>query len=234
MAIYSSSNPSSNNWILSLKLVLISSAVLSMAVVLKLSVPVVADFVASEVPSIWSVALSWLRPPYLYLLINGIIISIVASSKLQHKVDHSTTPAEVAVPFPATATEAAAVRVSSGSDAVRTDYAADNDVVFTGYGYDANAVAKVADGHAEDLQRWRDVVEDRVLEAEKTKSDRPPMVMKAGGEAVVPEPAGNALQRKDSVEFSFANENEKPPVSARFAHRKAVKASPEGISLSLL
>ena len=37
------------------------------------------------------------------------------------------------------------------------------------------------------------------------------------------------VERKDSMELSFLNkENEKPPVSARFAHRKAVKASPEG------
>jgi len=44
--------------------------------------------------------------------------------------------------------------------------------------------------------------------------------------ADVPSPS---LLRKDSSDFSFADENEKPPASARFGHRKAVRASPEGI-----
>lgn len=36
------------------------------------------------------------------------------------------------------------------------------------------------------------------------------------------------LQRKESLEFAFNDENEKPPVSARFGHRKTVRSSPEG------
>ena len=37
------------------------------------------------------------------------------------------------------------------------------------------------------------------------------------------------VERKDSMELSFLNnENEKPLISMRFTHRKAVKASPEG------
>ena len=55
---------------LSLKLVLISTGVLTMAMALKVSVSVVSDFVVSEVPSIWSIVLTWLRPPYLYIVIN--------------------------------------------------------------------------------------------------------------------------------------------------------------------
>ncbi|KAG5255054.1 dystrophin [Salix suchowensis] len=69
---------------LSLKVVLISAGVLSLAVILKLSVlPVVAVFAVSELPVLYSSVLSWLQPPYLYLTINCIIISILASSKLQ-------------------------------------------------------------------------------------------------------------------------------------------------------
>ena len=46
-----------------------------------------------------------------------------------------------------------------------------------------------------------------------------------GAKVVVSRP----VERKDSMELSFLNnENEKPPTSVRFAHRKAVKASPEG------
>lgn len=36
------------------------------------------------------------------------------------------------------------------------------------------------------------------------------------------------LQRKISSDFAFNDENQKPPVSSRFSHRKAVRASPEG------
>ncbi|KAB5521490.1 hypothetical protein DKX38_025809 [Salix brachista] len=76
---------SSGNLMLSLKVVLISAGVLSLAVILKLSVlPVVAVFAVSELPILYSSVLSWLHePPYLYLTINCIIISILASSKLQ-------------------------------------------------------------------------------------------------------------------------------------------------------
>ncbi|KAJ6753693.1 COTTON FIBER EXPRESSED PROTEIN 1-LIKE PROTEIN [Salix purpurea] len=75
---------SSGNLMLSLKVVLISAGVLSLAVILRLSVlPVVAVFAVSELPILYSSVLSWLQPPYLYLTINCIIISILASSKLQ-------------------------------------------------------------------------------------------------------------------------------------------------------
>ncbi|XP_015896755.3 uncharacterized protein LOC107430433 [Ziziphus jujuba] len=227
MAIYSST--STTNWTFSLKLLLISTGVLSMAFVMKLSVPVVTDFVATEVPSIWSVVLSWLRPPYLYILINCIIISIVASSKLQQKVEYYPAhPPEMVVPQPVVAE---AVKVS-GSD-VRTDYAeAYGGAVLTGYGYDANAMAKVYDGSsvavADDVQRWAGVVEKTVSDVkEMVINDQ--TVAKGGDDvAVVSASVGKGLQRKDSLEVLFSNGNEKPPVSARFGHRKAVKASPEG------
>ena len=75
---------SSGNLMLSLKVVLISAGVLSLAVILKLSVlPAVTVFAVSELPILYSSVQSWRQPPYLYLTINCIIISILASSKLQ-------------------------------------------------------------------------------------------------------------------------------------------------------
>lgn len=184
-----------------------------MAVALKLSVPVVVDFVASEVPSFWSFVLSWLKPPYLYVVINGIIISIVASSKLHQKLeDPSTSPSHVAI-------TAGEVKISGGE--VRTDYAVYSGVVLTGYGYDPGEVAKVSAMTAESVvyAPAARVVEASVSAAEKEERE----------EAIVAAPERNGLQRKDSsLEYFFPSENEKPPVSARFGHRKAVKASPEG------
>lgn len=45
------------------------------------------DFAVSEVPLLWSVVVPWLRPPYLYLVLNCIIITIAASSVLQSRSD---------------------------------------------------------------------------------------------------------------------------------------------------
>ncbi|GAV59482.1 DUF761 domain-containing protein/DUF4408 domain-containing protein [Cephalotus follicularis] len=69
--------------LLSPKLLLISSSVLLLiALVYKISVPLVLDFSTSQAPLIWSSLLLWLKPPYLYIIINVIIITIVVSTRL--------------------------------------------------------------------------------------------------------------------------------------------------------
>ncbi|MFS7933137.1 hypothetical protein Hanom_Chr04g00376251 [Helianthus anomalus] len=73
---------------LSLKIVLISTGVLSAATAMKFYFPLVLNFAVYDVPVIWSVILSWLTPPYLYVVVNGIIITIVASSRLQLHYNH--------------------------------------------------------------------------------------------------------------------------------------------------
>ncbi|XP_023535113.1 uncharacterized protein LOC111796630 [Cucurbita pepo subsp. pepo] len=83
---------SNSLWILFLKLLLLSSGILSMAEILKFYVPLVVDILVSDVPAVWSSIVLWLRPPYLYLLFNFIIVSILASSKLhQYLVDPPPT-----------------------------------------------------------------------------------------------------------------------------------------------
>ncbi|CAL9071491.1 unnamed protein product, partial [Musa textilis] len=78
--------------------------VVTMAVALRLAGPTVVWFLAAEVPRAYASALAWLRPPYLYLVINGIIISIAAASRFQKHpaADPSTLPmmnlAEVQAP----------------------------------------------------------------------------------------------------------------------------------------
>ncbi|GAB2227253.1 hypothetical protein Droror1_Dr00009066 [Drosera rotundifolia] len=69
-------------WMLSLKMTVISSAVISTAVTLTFSAPILQHFVVTELPLIWSGLVLWLRPPYVYLVLNCIILTIVASSKL--------------------------------------------------------------------------------------------------------------------------------------------------------
>ncbi|KAI3765123.1 hypothetical protein L2E82_15149 [Cichorium intybus] len=78
------SSSSSNSWILSLKVLLISAGLVSVAVTMKLAVPMMLNFAVYDLPVIWSVLVSLLKPPYLYVVINGIIITIAASTRFQH------------------------------------------------------------------------------------------------------------------------------------------------------
>ncbi|KAL1560174.1 hypothetical protein AAHA92_10425 [Salvia divinorum] len=76
-----------NSW-MSMRMILISAGVLSAAMGLKLSIPIAVD----GFPAFWSVFLSWMKPPYLYIIINGIIITIAASSRFHQS---HTEPAAV-------------------------------------------------------------------------------------------------------------------------------------------
>ncbi|KAL3851279.1 hypothetical protein ACJIZ3_013161 [Penstemon smallii] len=71
-----------SNWILSMKVFLVISA----GVVIKISVPL--NLNVNEIPKIWSVILSWLKPPYLYIIINAIIITIAAASRFHQSDQH--------------------------------------------------------------------------------------------------------------------------------------------------
>ncbi|KAL1822019.1 hypothetical protein ACET3Z_008797 [Daucus carota] len=76
----------------SLKVLTISSSLFFIAFFLKLSLPDLTVFALSDFPVILNGVASWLKPPYLYLVINCIIITIVATSKLQSKFDHYAVP----------------------------------------------------------------------------------------------------------------------------------------------
>ncbi|CAK9321918.1 unnamed protein product [Citrullus colocynthis] len=221
------SSNSNYQWILSLKIVLISTGVLFTAVFLKLSVPVVADFVLSEIPSIWTCFLSWLTPPYLYLLINCIIISIVASSKLQTKLEDyaSVSPIpEMAAP-PPLAKISSDYAVCGGSDILNG---------YSSYNANPNMVTKISDLQIDESNDvYGQMLESRVSEMEKKVENDSLIVIKGGDEYGVSSPITTALPRKDSTGLPFSNEKEKPPVSSRIRQRKFVKASPEGKPLGV-
>ncbi|KAK9152262.1 hypothetical protein Syun_010571 [Stephania yunnanensis] len=92
---------SSGHRLLSPKVLLLSTAVLSAAVLLKLCIPLVLQFAVAELPGLWTALALWLTPPYLYVVINGIIITIAASSRFHHKIDgHQEVVQDTAVAAP--------------------------------------------------------------------------------------------------------------------------------------
>ncbi|KAH0685252.1 hypothetical protein KY290_016521 [Solanum tuberosum] len=72
---------STSNLMLTVKFLLISIGAVSSAIAIKSSVPLILY----ECPTIWSGLISWLKPPYLYILLNGIIIIIAATSRSNRK-----------------------------------------------------------------------------------------------------------------------------------------------------
>ncbi|OIW03578.1 hypothetical protein TanjilG_30998 [Lupinus angustifolius] len=85
-------NPSSlksNNFQTSIwaaKLVLMFIGVISILVLLKVAIiPYTFHLVLSTLPQLWASARSWLSLPFIYIIVNFIIIIIAASSNFQHK-----------------------------------------------------------------------------------------------------------------------------------------------------
>ncbi|KAK9089424.1 hypothetical protein Scep_028506 [Stephania cephalantha] len=107
MAIFSLTSPPKHLYFLSLKLLLVSALFLSTALILKFSIPPISQsqqlLSSVSIPLLYNSLRSWLTPPYLYFVINGIIIIIVASSRFQLTPRHEdagdppekTTPADV-------------------------------------------------------------------------------------------------------------------------------------------
>ncbi|KAI5656976.1 hypothetical protein M9H77_25769 [Catharanthus roseus] len=102
---------SAANWILCSKIFLISTGAISVAMAIKFSVPSILAFAYDDVPTIWSSLVCWLKPPYIYFIVNGIIITIVASSHFsfnksenpEYINSHQSQPATVsAAPPPKT------------------------------------------------------------------------------------------------------------------------------------
>jgi hypothetical protein len=204
---------SSGNPMLSLKVALISTGVLFLAVILKLPV-LVTDFAVSELPIMYSSVISWLQPPYLYLVINCIIISILASSKLQLQKPNQEQqvplpPADIIVlPVQVTEEEEEDISVRVGSAAYV------NEAVVASDRYDDYEYLDVEDKTV--------IVEDCAVES---------------GEVYEREVNKAAPYRSDSIEFLIEKDQnkEKPLVSARLGRRKSlIKASPEGRSSCFL
>lgn len=82
-----------NTLILSLKIILMSTGFLFIAIIISLSLH---PLLTSElIPTLLSTCKAWFRPPYLYVIINAIIVTIAASSRL-----HNQAPPKAVAPPP--------------------------------------------------------------------------------------------------------------------------------------
>ncbi|XP_073279934.1 uncharacterized protein [Primulina huaijiensis] len=201
--------------ILSSKLLLISAGVVTLAVGFKFYVP----FTVGEIPLILSVVLSWLKPPYLYVIINAIIVVIIVSSRFhwspsdqsssvrsEHLISVKTPPPSYYESLSAQPDIASVVQESMAAAAAvvydSEDRAVDvKHVVVNG--------SKVVFETEEAVAEAKDVLVDSML-----TFDPPPHEMLVSPEL--------------PLEFLLPV-REKPLLSSRFGHRKPIRMTPEGM-----
>ncbi|XP_041991809.1 uncharacterized protein LOC121742686 isoform X2 [Salvia splendens] len=204
-----------NSW-MSMRMILISAGVLSAAMGLKLSIPIAVE----NVPALWSVVISWMKPPYLYIIINGIIITIAASSRFHQRhtepavirserlISVITPTLESFVPLPAQANFKTAVVPEPQAEvlvpAVEDRVVDLKPVVVNGLKVDFAT-------EVDDLRILRAEAEDVFDESDLLNNS----------------PKRDTFLPEVNLESLFPA-REKPLASSRFVHRKPNRTPPEG------
>ncbi|XP_075512515.1 uncharacterized protein LOC142548031 [Primulina tabacum] len=167
---------------------ILSAGVVSSAIDLKSSLPLAVN----GIPLVWSIVLSWLQPPYSYLIIYGIILSIAASSRFHHR--HHLQPSDPSDHGPLISVEnALPLPLLSTQPHINTD----------------------VDYSTAEMRENED---RRIMELV------PVMVKSSKGEYESEELSTALAQEIASQVLDY-----KPLVSSRFAQRKPIKSSPQGV-----
>ncbi|KAI7737781.1 hypothetical protein M8C21_011956 [Ambrosia artemisiifolia] len=211
--------------LLSLKLGVVSATVVSTAVMFKYLSPFIMNITISDLPIIWSSLITWLKPPYLYVVINGIIITIVASSRLQSKPNSShdsftsfTTPADpVTVVHPV---ELPPVHVHE-PDVLETEPV---DITVDGY----NSESKFIDVPVAEFSTSPQFIDETLDEEMKIAKEAYEEIKKNRVRVKKPVISMSAWTPSEINQIGLSFPTEKPPASARFSRRKPAKATPEG------
>ncbi|CAN8252817.1 unnamed protein product [Cochlearia groenlandica] len=192
-------------------LAVVISGVISVAAAVTFTVPSVSNFVLSSFPIVYDNTVFLVKPLYLYLLINFIIVSIFATSKLAHK---SPNDSDVVTPV-------TAVPVISEIDT----------------GYHLNVVHVASDYTVSDappIDPTEEVVsddklviygeEDKDKETEETKQSRDLPDLETEKPKLSRDSPEKPKLKNDSPAIPIMKLTRKPP---RFNHQKLLKTSPE-------
>ncbi|CAH9107852.1 unnamed protein product, partial [Cuscuta europaea] len=217
------------------RILLISTTVVSAAVMLKIFESPITEFLVRDLPSTWNAVVSWLRPPYLYLVINCIIITIAATSKLQVMTDNDEIPA----PPPDTPVEVHSVTLRSKEiQAPAVDFTGINphydDFILNNQSpvvlpevsaANRNSVVYQDTVESPPYRHVNSVVQQRVeacnVPEEEVDGDE------KEDEFIISRSPWMPLSRKDSS--GYVESAEKPLASSRFSHRRnANKSTPDG------
>ncbi|KAK8488210.1 hypothetical protein V6N11_047149 [Hibiscus sabdariffa] len=198
---------SASTWMFLLKLLFISTGILGIALGLKVYVPLVLEFCVSQAPLWWSTIRSLLKPPYLYVIVNGIIITIAASSRFHQNNSEKDQTAPIH-PRPKISVDQRPVEEYDMKSSWESDVGSSDFV------YEQNYRGKEVETiNLED--------ESNVAVEDDRNGDSEFVISKS--EWIPP-------TRTDSSEIPLDAlfQPEKPALSSRFGHRKPVKANPEG------
>ncbi|KAK4399061.1 hypothetical protein Sango_1381600 [Sesamum angolense] len=229
---------SMSGWILSAKVLLISAGVVALAMGLKFSVPVAVN----GIPAMWSIILSWMKPPYLYIIINGIIITIAASSRFhqsqseqpaarsEHLISVKTPPPSTFASFSAQMDIMSVVQQSTA--------AVDAEVVVSEVEDDTVVELKPVMVNGSkidvDIKTEEEIVVATQVEAEdvfvdSTTSTYNTLQQKIISQELLVESLLPVREKPLSPvrEKPLFPVREKPPASSRFGHRRPIRNSPE-------
>ncbi|XP_004293570.1 PREDICTED: uncharacterized protein LOC101303095 [Fragaria vesca subsp. vesca] len=212
-------------WLVSLRILLISTGVVALALAMKLYVPLVFEFAVSNLPLIWTSCKSLLRPPYLYVVVNAIIITIAASSMFHHdrpqaklpSSESESTPPPVVYHHREDEVEPAVVYKHIQEDvAPPVVYERrEQDVAAPPVVYDHKEEAVVKE--VTSMVLFNNDSAEPVAEVDHDPEDE---IEVSGAKWMTPK---NVTKFDDIVLLA-----EKPLISSRFSHRKLARSTPEG------
>ncbi|KAG1368187.1 hypothetical protein COCNU_14G006550 [Cocos nucifera] len=207
-----------SSWVFSLRTMVASAVVLLTALMLHHLGPSILRFLASEVPRMYGFLLSLLTPPYLYFVINGIIISIVASSRFQKPALEGPDPAR------------SAPSVANPTFIRSPDYMPPTEDYLAKITEDVPEFVAPAEYGGKEVAGLEMVASASPAEdEEEAEREEEFVISRSSWSPKRRESKETVTATATATEYSAVME--KPLLSVRFGHRKSVKPSPEGKAL---